>query len=111
MAPLAPTELMPALASLWWHSAGINSVGASGAIFGLYGFLLALLVSKRLVLNKSDAMTPREAQSRRTALSKAAGQPVMLLSGVTGDHLPDVLRTLMIRVHENRSQPAALEIA
>ena len=42
------------LASLWWHSDGINSVGASGAIFGLYGFLLTLLVSKKLVLNKSD---------------------------------------------------------
>ena len=42
------------LASLWWHSSGINSVGASGAIFGLYGLLLALLVSKKLVLDKSD---------------------------------------------------------
>jgi len=42
------------LTSLWWHSGGVNSVGASGAIFGLYGFLLALLVSKKLVLDKSD---------------------------------------------------------
>ena len=43
------------LASLWWHAArGINSVGASGAIFGLYGLLLVLLVSKKLVLDKSD---------------------------------------------------------
>ena len=42
------------LASLAWHSEGINSVGASGAIFGLYGFLLTLLVSKRLVPDKSD---------------------------------------------------------
>ena len=43
------------LASLWWHYArGINSVGASGAIFGLYGLLLVLLISKKLVLDKSD---------------------------------------------------------
>lgn len=42
------------LASLWWHTNGINSVGASGAIFGLYGFLLTLLISKKLVLDKSD---------------------------------------------------------
>jgi rhomboid protease GluP len=45
------------LASLWWHtytSGGINSVGASGAIFGLYGLLLVLLVGKKLVLDKSD---------------------------------------------------------
>ncbi|GAB3587624.1 rhomboid family intramembrane serine protease [Hymenobacter daeguensis] len=42
------------LASLWWHTGGINSVGASGAIFGLYGLLLVLLVGKKLVLDKSD---------------------------------------------------------
>ncbi|WP_051718555.1 rhomboid family intramembrane serine protease [Hymenobacter sp. IS2118] len=42
------------LASLWWHSNGVNSVGASGAIFGLYGLLLALLISKKIVLDKSD---------------------------------------------------------
>ena len=42
------------LASLWWHDSGINSVGASGAIFGLYGLLLVLLVGQKLVLDKSD---------------------------------------------------------
>lgn len=42
------------LASLWWHTNGINSVGASGAIFGLYGLLLVLLIGKKLVLDKSD---------------------------------------------------------
>ncbi|WP_210518495.1 rhomboid family intramembrane serine protease [Hymenobacter terricola] len=42
------------LASLWWHADGINSVGASGAIFGLYGLLLVLLIGKKLVLDKSD---------------------------------------------------------
>ena len=42
------------LASLWWHAEGINSVGASGAIFGLYGLLLVLLISRKLVLDKFD---------------------------------------------------------
>jgi len=64
-----------------------------------------------LVLNKSDAMTPREAASRQAALAKASGQEVMLLSGATQDNLPAVLRALMIRVHAARSAPAALELA
>lgn len=35
------------LASLWWHApGGVNSVGASGAIFGLYGLLLTLSLTK-----------------------------------------------------------------
>ena len=64
-----------------------------------------------LVLNKSDAMTPREAASRQAALAKTAGQDVMLLSGATQDNLPAVLRTLMTRVHEARAAPAQLELA
>jgi rhomboid protease GluP len=31
--------------SLWWHTGGVNGVGASGAIFGLYGLLLALVAT------------------------------------------------------------------
>jgi membrane associated rhomboid family serine protease len=37
--------LLASAASLWWH-ANTVSVGASGAIFGLYGFFLALLLLK-----------------------------------------------------------------
>ena len=55
-----------------------------------------------LVLNKTDAMTPREVSARRAALAKAAGQPVMLLSGATGQGLPDVVRALMGCVHAHR---------
>ena len=61
-----------------------------------------------LVLNKMDAMTPREAASRRAALEKAAGQPVMLLSGATTENLPAVLRTLMDRVQTARQAPVLL---
>ena len=39
-------------------------------------------------------MTPREATARKAALAKASGQKVMLLSGVTGQGVPEVLRTL-----------------
>lgn len=51
-----------------------------------------------LVLNKADAMSAREASSRRASLAKAAGQPVMLMSGATGQGVPEVLRALMDRV-------------
>ena len=42
------------LATLWYHAGGINSTGASGAIFGLYGLMLALLLSRQIVLDKYD---------------------------------------------------------
>ena len=62
-----------------------------------------------LVLNKSDAMSARDVSARRAALSKAAGQPVMVMSGVTRDGLDAVLRTLMDRVQVHRG--AVLETA
>jgi len=42
------------LASLWWHVRGVNSVGASGAIFGLYGLLLALLLTGGSAINRQE---------------------------------------------------------
>jgi membrane associated rhomboid family serine protease len=39
------TGLLASATSLWWHHA-VVSVGASGAIFGLYGTFLALLVTQ-----------------------------------------------------------------
>ena len=55
-----------------------------------------------LVLNKSDAMSPREISARRAALAKASGQEVTLLSGATGAGLPELLRRLMDTVHQAR---------
>lgn len=37
------TGITASLASLWWHNPPVPSVGASGAIFGMYGVFLALL--------------------------------------------------------------------
>ena len=45
-----------------------------------------------LVLNKMDAMSPREISSRRAALAKASGQKVHVISGVTGEGVPEMLR-------------------
>jgi len=58
-------------------------------------------------LNKSDAMTPREASARLVALRKASGQPVFLLSGVTGQGVPEVLRALQNAIHAERHADAA----
>jgi rhomboid protease GluP len=38
--------ILASLTSLWWHSEGANSAGASGAIFGMYGLFIALLLTK-----------------------------------------------------------------
>ena len=59
-----------------------------------------------LVLNKTNAMTPREIGARRSALRKASGQEVMLLSGATGAGLPEVVRALMDRVHAHKAELA-----
>jgi GTPase len=57
-------------------------------------------------LNKVDAMTPREAAARKVALAKASGQPVMLLSGVTGQGVPEVLRALQGMISAARQENA-----
>jgi GTP-binding protein len=58
-------------------------------------------------LNKTDAMTPREASARAAALRKASGRPVMLLSGATGQGVPEVLRALQNIIHDKRRDVAA----
>jgi GTP-binding protein len=58
-------------------------------------------------LNKADAMTAREAAARKAALQKASGRPVMLLSGVTGQGVPEVLRALQTAINASRQERAA----
>ncbi|MBX0292932.1 rhomboid family intramembrane serine protease [Hymenobacter sp. HSC-4F20] len=45
------------LLSWWWHTQGLNSVGASGAIFGLYGLLLCTLVRRPAAFTRSERYT------------------------------------------------------
>jgi GTP-binding protein len=47
-----------------------------------------------VALNKADAMTPQARVSRVKALSRAAGKPVMLISGASGEGVPELLRAL-----------------
>jgi len=48
------TGILASATSLWWHDATV-SVGASGAIFGMYGVFLALLLTKLLPKEFSKA--------------------------------------------------------
>ena len=56
-----------------------------------------------LVLNKCDAMTPREISSRRAALQKASGQPVAVMSGVSHEGVSAVLSSLWPIIQEARA--------
>ncbi len=47
--------IFASVASLWWHDATV-SVGASGAIFGLYGLFLALMLTKAYPKEFSKAL-------------------------------------------------------
>jgi GTP-binding protein len=47
-----------------------------------------------VALNKADAMTPQAKAARIRALQRACGQPVHLISGATGEGVPEVLRAL-----------------
>ncbi len=58
-------------------------------------------------LNKADAMSPREASARQAALRKASGRPVLLLSGATGQGVPEVLRALQTAIEQARQARAA----
>src|SRR4051794_38482422 len=62
-------------------------------------------------LNKADAMTPRETSARLAALRKASGRPVYLLSGASGQGVPEVLRVLQDTIHEARRARAEREHA
>ncbi len=39
------TGVLASIVSLWWHKDPVNSAGASGAIFGMYGLFLAMLTT------------------------------------------------------------------
>ncbi len=57
------------------------------------------------VLNKADALDARTLGTRRRALEKASGGPVLVISGATGRGLPEVLRDLQRRIDAARARP------
>jgi GTP-binding protein len=68
----------------------------------------ALAAKPELIgLNKADAMTPRQASSRRRALARASGQPVYLLSGATHQGVPEVVQALQRVITEAAREKAA----
>lgn len=56
-----------------------------------------------VALNKADAMTPQARAARLKALSRAAGRPALLVSGATGDGVPEILRALAAAVAAARA--------
>jgi GTP-binding protein len=56
-----------------------------------------------IALNKTDAMTPREASARRAALERASGRPVLVISGVTHQGVDAALRTLYQAIQAARA--------
>ena len=57
-----------------------------------------------IALNKSDSMSPREASSRATALRRASGAEVAVISGVSGDGVPALLRRLQDVITAERAR-------
>ncbi len=64
-----------------------------------------------VVLNKSDAITGSALNRKRRALEKAAGRKVLVMSGVSGNGLDDVLAALAGAVKKSRvKEPRASEL-
>lgn len=61
------------------------------------------------VLNKIDALDAEERSERADALQAVTGFPVLQLSGVSGEGLPEVLRTVRRRIEGARQAEAAAE--
>jgi GTP-binding protein len=55
-----------------------------------------------VALNKLDAMTPQARASRVKALERAVGRKIHLISGATGEGVPEILRALADRIAGRR---------
>ncbi|MDH3699755.1 MAG: GTPase ObgE [Alphaproteobacteria bacterium] len=62
-------------------------------------------------LNKCDAMTDAEIAERSAALAAVASAPVLTLSGVSGDGVETVLRTLLAEIDSRRAGETAAAAA
>jgi len=61
------------------------------------------------VLNKIDAMAADDREASRAALEAASGRPVLVMSGVAGDGVREVLRALRRLIEQDRAVPAEEE--
>jgi GTP-binding protein len=55
-----------------------------------------------IALNKVDALTPEDAEAKRTELSKAIGKDVRLVSGVSGAGVRDLVNEIAAMLRERR---------
>ena len=62
-------------------------------------------------LNKIDAMTPAEANRKRSALARAIGKDVRLVSGVSGAGVRDLVNEIAAMLRERRSDQVKAEEA
>ncbi|MEJ1969341.1 MAG: GTPase ObgE [Rhizomicrobium sp.] len=60
-----------------------------------------------VALNKADAIPKAALAKKRAALEKACGHKVFVISGVTGEGVPDVLRALAKEIVKKRGKTAA----
>jgi GTPase len=59
-----------------------------------------------VALNKIDALTPAELARKKAALEKACGHKVQVISGVSGEGIPTVLRAMAREISRARSDRA-----
>lgn len=90
--------------------------GAAGEVVRAYRTVRAELAAyggglaekpEIVALNKIDVMTPRQIAARRTALAKACGRPVLLVSALARLGLAEVVRTLADTLAAERLRAAA----
>ncbi|MBO1359726.1 MULTISPECIES: GTPase ObgE [Acetobacter] len=62
-----------------------------------------------IALNKCDAMTPQQISGRKRALERASGAKVMVISGVSRQGVPELLRDLFTNVQNARAERDAEE--
>lgn len=79
-------------------------VGAYKIIRGELGMYSDKLLEKKeiVAINKSDAIDEKDLKKKKTALKKACGKDVFVISGATGDGIKEVLRALLKEVDEFR---------
>ena len=63
------------------------------------------------VLNKIDALDDEERAFIREELQTVTGTPVLLMSGVSREGVPDVLRALRVEIDDNRLRHRVAEEA